>query len=149
MRVLWHPARDTRCNATSRTQLLSDQGTDVDRHHLLAMSSTKLTSAGSVSHRALDALSNDTNLPICNACGTQYPGPVQTCASYLDAHANANEAGPICEDPRQFVPESGHSFISLAELSATRSHHVTPDKEDGRISFISTEPGFGINQTRQ
>jgi hypothetical protein len=25
---------------------------------------------------------------------------------------------------------------------------VTPDKEDGRISFISTEPGFGINQTR-
>lgn len=29
-----------------------------------------------------------------------------------------------------------------------RHHVVTGDKEDGRISFISTEPGFGINQTR-
>jgi len=28
-------------------------------------------------------------------------------------------------------------------------HTVTQDKEDERISFISTDPGFGINQTRK
>jgi hypothetical protein len=108
----------------------------------------KLTGAGTISTQALDALSNDTNLLICTACGTQYPGPVKTCS--YPAHGLtdlAEEVGPICEDPRQFVPESGQTFTSLAQLG-DRVHHVTPDKEDGRIAFISTEPGFGINQTR-
>jgi hypothetical protein len=41
----------------------------------------KLTGTGSISHQALVALSNDTQLPICTACGTQYPGLVKTCSS--------------------------------------------------------------------
>lgn len=113
----------------------------------------KLTESHSLSLHALNALSDDVNLPICTACGTQYPGPVKSCQSRptsvttefcIDART-----GPVCEDPRQFVPESGQTFTSLSELSSTRDHHVTPDKQDSRISFISTEPPFGINQTRK
>ncbi|ORY29341.1 hypothetical protein BCR39DRAFT_532414 [Naematelia encephala] len=88
---------------------------------------------GSISAHALDILQADTNLPICTACGTQYPKSVTSCV--------------ICEDPRQFVPASGQSWSSLAELGETRTQRLTEDQEDGRIKFIHTEPGFGINQT--
>ena len=56
--------------------------------------------------------------------------------------------GPICEDPRQFVPASGQSWTTLAELQSSRTTSLLRDDEDSRITFIQTEPAFGINQTR-
>jgi hypothetical protein len=47
------------------------------------------------------------------------------------------------------VPAAGQQWTSLLELENTRANKVVPDEEDGRISLIHTEPGFGINQTRQ
>ncbi|WWD16304.1 hypothetical protein CI109_100730 [Kwoniella shandongensis] len=75
----------------------------------------------------------DALLPICKACGTQYPSVRNNC--------------PICEDPRQFVPASGQAWSSLAELSSSSKHTLLPDSEDERDCLIQTEPGFGINQT--
>ena len=34
-------------------------------------------------------------------------------------------------------------------MSSTRKNTLLPDKEDGRITLIQTEPAFGINQTRE
>lgn len=55
----------------------------------------------------------------------------------------------ICEDPRQFVPESGQSWTNLSDLGQNRTQSLLRDKEDDRISLIQTEPPFGINQTRK
>ncbi|KAK1927792.1 hypothetical protein DB88DRAFT_507865 [Papiliotrema laurentii] len=82
---------------------------------------------------ALDALTSDALLPICVACGTQYPGARDRCV--------------ICDDPRQFVPPTGQSWTSLSDLQQSRTHEVKRDEEDHRVSFIHTTPGFGINQT--
>ncbi len=57
--------------------------------------------------------------------------------------------GVICEDPRQFVPDSGQGWTTLSDLMESRTHKLTPDKEDARVRFIHTEPAFGINQTRR
>ncbi|RXK35967.1 hydrolase [Tremella mesenterica] len=88
---------------------------------------------GSIPADALEALRVDASLPICLACGTQYPVARTDC--------------PICEDPRQFVPPSGQAWTTLADLSSNRKHTLLPDKEDKRVTFIQTIPGFGIDQT--
>ncbi|WVQ79136.1 hypothetical protein IAT38_001231 [Cryptococcus sp. DSM 104549] len=94
---------------------------------------TKLPDSACVPAHALDALQDDALLPICQACGTQYPSRRDNCT--------------ICEDPRQFVPESGQAWSSLAELGSSSKHSLLPDKEDARVNHIQTEPPFGINQT--
>ncbi|GHJ85191.1 hypothetical protein NliqN6_1593 [Naganishia liquefaciens] len=78
---------------------------------------------------------DDADLPICNACMTQYPaGPRTKC--------------PVCLDPRQFVPPSGQAWTSLRRL-AEEGHvnKIVPDEQDERIAFIQTEPSTGIGQT--
>lgn len=90
----------------------------------------------SIPAHILEILSQEGNLPICVACGTQYPGPKDTCM--------------ICEDPRQAVPASGQSWTSLSELSAEgRRNTIVKDKDDERVGFIGVEPAFGINQHRK
>lgn len=93
-----------------------------------------LSTTNSLSAHALAVLQADALLPTCTACGTQYPLALRsTC--------------PICEDPRQFVPASGQSWTTLAELQSSRTTSLLRDDEDSRITFIQTEPAFGINQT--
>ncbi|KAL7921381.1 beta-lactamase-like protein [Trichoderma austrokoningii] len=74
---------------------------------------------------------------ICHTCGTQFPtadrSVVKTCH--------------VCDDPRQYVPPSGQSFTTMAELRD--SHHrneFKPYEHDERIVSIHTCPKFAIGQ---
>ena len=70
--------------------------------------------------------------PICHTCGVQFARsdpPPRSC--------------PICEDPRQWVPEDGQRWTSIAELRATHVNRVAPD---GGLVGIGTEPRFAIGQ---
>ena len=116
------------------------------------MVSLDLPEPRSIPAAALEALQADYNLPICAACGTQYPSPRDECEStwiLLETRCRGLTAGLICNDPRQFVPDAGQSWTSLAQLSGDRKNRLLVDKEDRRVTFIQTEPGFGINQTRE
>lgn len=56
------------------------------------------------------SLSTSPTLPICSACGTQYPtSPPLPVASGI---ARCR----VCDDPRQFVPDSGQEWTTLEEL---------------------------------
>lgn len=74
---------------------------------------------------------------ICRACSTQFPTPERT----------ATRTCHICDDPRQFVPPSGQSFTTLAELrkEGYRNEFTTYPK-DPRLTFIETKPKLGIGQ---
>ncbi|WVW81997.1 hypothetical protein I302_104002 [Kwoniella bestiolae CBS 10118] len=96
----------------------------------------ELEPSPSIPLHALEALQSDALLPICKACGTQYP------ASF-DIQRNC----VICEDPRQYVPATGQEWTNMAELGEGRKHVLLQDEEDGRVTMIGCEPGFAINQT--
>jgi glyoxylase-like metal-dependent hydrolase (beta-lactamase superfamily II) len=70
---------------------------------------------------------------LCTTCSTQFPPgdePPARC--------------PICEDERQYVPESGQEWTTLDELRATHSA-VIRDELDGLLG-IGCEPSFAIGQ---
>ncbi|KAH8159916.1 hypothetical protein CIB48_g8325 [Xylaria polymorpha] len=76
---------------------------------------------------------------VCETCGTQFPTDdkhkVTTCL--------------ICDDPRQFVPPSGQSFISLDVLRSTGHKNIfTPISGDlkERLIAIHTQPPAAIGQ---
>jgi hypothetical protein len=69
---------------------------------------------------------------ICVACGIQYP----------DADAPPAEC-PICEDERQYVPDSGQEWTTLTELRADHTNAIRPQRE---LTGIGTEPKFAIGQ---
>jgi glyoxylase-like metal-dependent hydrolase (beta-lactamase superfamily II) len=69
---------------------------------------------------------------VCATCGTQFPAseaPPERC--------------PICEDERQYVPESGQRWTTLAEL---RTEHGNRIAAEGELTGIGTEPRFAIGQ---
>jgi hypothetical protein len=69
---------------------------------------------------------------VCVTCGVQYaesPAPPPRC--------------PVCEDPRQYVPESGQRWTTLDELAADHANVV---REEGELMGIGTEPSFAIGQ---
>jgi glyoxylase-like metal-dependent hydrolase (beta-lactamase superfamily II) len=69
---------------------------------------------------------------VCVTCGTQFAESEtepRTC--------------PICEDPRQYVPEDGQQWTTLGEL---RESHRTEVREDGELTGIGMEPSFAIGQ---
>jgi hypothetical protein len=67
---------------------------------------------------------------ICVTCGVQFAsGDPERC--------------PICEDPRQYVPETGQAWTTLAELRAGHSNAV---RDEGSLTGIGTEPRFAIGQ---
>jgi hypothetical protein len=69
-------------------------------------------------------------LGICVTCGVQ--------------HAEAAPPRcPICEDPRQYVPESGQEWTTLEQL---RSGHANAIRPEGELTGIGTEPKFAIGQ---
>ena len=69
---------------------------------------------------------------ICVTCGTQF--------------AETDEpppACPICEDPRQYVPESGQAWTTPPELAAS---HRSEIRDEGGLTGLGMEPGFAIGQ---
>jgi glyoxylase-like metal-dependent hydrolase (beta-lactamase superfamily II) len=69
---------------------------------------------------------------VCVTCGTQF--------------AESEEpppACPICEDPRQYVPEDGQRWTTLEELRAERRTEV---RADGELTGVGIEPAFAIGQ---
>ncbi|KAK0731352.1 beta-lactamase-like protein [Lasiosphaeris hirsuta] len=81
-------------------------------------------------------LKESENLLICNACGTQFEttdrSALKTCF--------------ICDDPRQYVPPSGQSFSTLADLRANHRNEFHPNHRDPRLISIVTTPKFAIGQ---
>jgi hypothetical protein len=69
-------------------------------------------------------------LGICVTCGVQY------------AEASPSHC-PICEDPRQYVPESGQAWTTLEAL---REDHSNAIRDEGALVGIGTEPRFAIGQ---
>lgn len=70
---------------------------------------------------------------ICTACGTQFadrPEPPPSC--------------PVCEDERQFVPESGQGWTDMAALG--RDHAVAWRREAEGLHSLQLEPAFAIGQ---
>ncbi len=68
-------------------------------------------------------------LPICVTCGVQFGARSDSC--------------PVCEDARQYVPETGQAWTTLAELQAGHANRVAD--EHGYVG-IGTEPRFAIGQ---
>jgi hypothetical protein len=70
---------------------------------------------------------------VCVTCGVQFApsdGPPAAC--------------PVCEDARQYVPESGQAWTTLAALRhGDHRNAVRPEQE---LTGIGTEPGFAIGQ---
>ncbi|KAI9792127.1 MAG: hypothetical protein M1835_008058 [Candelina submexicana] len=76
-------------------------------------------------------------LLICTACGTQFDR-----TQGLDLRDCK-----ICDDPRQFVPTSGQSFTTLADLrKGNYENQWVHDPEDSRIWWVRTEPQFAIGE---
>ncbi|KAF4122026.1 Lactamase B [Geosmithia morbida] len=89
---------------------------------------------------------------ICRTCGTQFPS----------SDRNSTRTCHICDDARQFVPQTGQSFTTLDELRRdghanvfTPYHYKTRagtssstgnDESDAEIIFIETQPKVGIGQ---
>jgi hypothetical protein len=69
--------------------------------------------------------------PICATCGTQFPAaaPPATC--------------PICTDPRQYVPEEGQRWTTMAALRAAHRNEL---RADGELVGVGTTPSFAIGQ---
>ncbi|APO72139.1 metallo-beta-lactamase family hydrolase protein (plasmid) [Rhizobium gallicum] len=68
---------------------------------------------------------------ICAACGTQFNDgakPSRTC--------------PVCEDDRQFVPQSGQEWTEITALG--RTHNVVWNKEALGIYSLQISPDFAI-----
>lgn len=70
---------------------------------------------------------------ICTACGTQFPPATEPPS-----------ACPICEDPRQFVPESGQTWTTLEKLRG--SHRNAFQQVEPNLIGIGTTPEFAIGQ---
>ena len=67
---------------------------------------------------------------VCATCGVQFgTADPERCA--------------VCEDARQYVPQSGQEWTSLAEL---RREHRNVFRDDAGFVGIGTEPGFAIGQ---
>ena len=68
----------------------------------------------------------------CATCGAQF------------APAEAPPPGcPVCEDPRQYVPESGQRWVAPEELAAAHRVVLRPE---GDYTGVGLEPDFAIGQ---
>jgi hypothetical protein len=83
---------------------------------------------------ALVALEPD--LISCAACGIEFG----------DSRADLPELCPICADERQYIPASGQSWVSQAELAELASVSVS---QLGPEQWGVTADGVGIGQTMQ
>jgi len=70
---------------------------------------------------------------ICATCGTQF-----------DDSSEPPQACPICEDERQFVPETGQHWTDMPFVG--RRHKVAWKKEADGVHSLEISPSFGIGQ---
>jgi glyoxylase-like metal-dependent hydrolase (beta-lactamase superfamily II) len=69
---------------------------------------------------------------ICETCGAQFTpsdAPPERC--------------PVCDDARQYVPESGQRWLTPDEL---RSRHRNELRRDGTFDGVGIDPSFAIGQ---
>ncbi len=71
--------------------------------------------------------------PICRACGVQFPPDHDLTQC------------PICDDERQYVPETGQQWTNLGEIHAD-GHRVQLRQEVHGLWGLGTEPRFAIGQ---
>jgi len=71
---------------------------------------------------------------LCRTCGTEY----------ADSGESPPAACAICEDDRQYVPEGGQQWTTLADLR--REHRAVLRELEPRLTGIGLEPSFGIGQ---
>ncbi|KAJ3498327.1 hypothetical protein NLG97_g1209 [Lecanicillium saksenae] len=76
------------------------------------------------------------NLLVCVTCGTQYG------ITYEERPATCR----MCDEPRQFVPPSGQSWTTLAQMQPKYKNEIKQDEVDERIWSIFTTPQFAIGQ---
>jgi len=68
----------------------------------------------------------------CATCGAQFPpadAPPDRC--------------PVCEDARQYVPESGQAWIADSDLAAAHRNEI---RRDGAYDGVGMDPAFAIGQ---
>lgn len=70
------------------------------------------------------------DLAVCATCGVQF-GTVDPARC------------PVCEDARQYVPQSGQEWTTLAAL---RREHRNVIRDDAGLIGVGTEPSFAIGQ---
>lgn len=70
---------------------------------------------------------------ICTACGTQFPPNI-----------DLPELCPICNDPRQFIPDKGQSWTNPGELSDNYS--ILIKKLNDNLYELRMTPSFAIGQ---
>jgi hypothetical protein len=66
-----------------------------------------------------------------------------TCGAQFTPSATPPARCPVCEDARQYVPESGQAWRTRDELAAA---HTTVLRRDGAYEGAGMEPGFAIGQ---
>ena len=77
------------------------------------------------------------------------PGPIadfwicRTCGADFDPSPTAPAACPVCEDERQWVPQTGHRLATRTELAAEGMRLVVRPVQDS-VTGLGTEPGLGV-----
>jgi glyoxylase-like metal-dependent hydrolase (beta-lactamase superfamily II) len=66
-----------------------------------------------------------------------------TCASQFTPSEAPPERCPVCEDARQYVPESGQRWTTPAEL---RRDHRNEIRAEDDLTGVGVEPSFAIGQ---
>ncbi len=74
---------------------------------------------------------------LCATCGTQYPEQMP------DPHQPPAHC-PICEDERQYVPETGQKWVTSSDLKA--HHHIRRVKHADNLHSLIVEPRAAIGQ---
>ena len=69
---------------------------------------------------------------VCATCGVQYAASEQPPPEC-----------PVCEDPRQWVPEDGQRWTTMAEIAAGHANEL---RDEGELTGIGTTPKFAIGQ---
>jgi hypothetical protein len=70
---------------------------------------------------------------ICTTCGTQFP-----------LSDRAPDACPICDDDRQYVPETGQSWTTFEKLK--ENHQIIIGKLHDNLYELKMNPSFAIGQ---
>jgi hypothetical protein len=73
------------------------------------------------------------DVTICRTCGVETTTPPP-------------ELCPICEDDRQWVPETGQQWTTRTELEA-EGHSLSIEEKEPGLFALHVEPRFGIGQT--
>ncbi|WP_085905535.1 hypothetical protein [Kiloniella majae] len=74
---------------------------------------------------------------LCATCGTQYPEQKPDPAS-PPSHC------PICEDERQYVPDTGQKWITSSDLKA--QHHIRRERHSEKLHSLVIDPRAAIGQ---